>query len=241
MVEAVAERPRRAWAEAPDGSLKTLPDTIRRVHTMIGDAVLIELLPPPEKSAGGIWIPEVAQQNREGYVGALHGRIRKGIVKAVGPGRRDIHGKLRRPEVRAGDRITFYYAAEYDWLVWPDKDHVIFPERYIQTVLEGDETMIRPLHDRILVRRMAQTELVRGGMFIPDIAQEKPLEGDVVAVGTGKRLDSGEVTPLDVKPGDRVLFGKYSGTEIVVNGEPLMIIREEELLAILSPVEVAVA
>ena len=89
---------------------------------------------------------------------------------------------------------------------------------------------ITPLHDRVLVRRVEEKETVKGGIIIPDSAKEKPQEGEVIAVGAGKR-EKGELVPLDVKPGDRVLFGKYSGTEIKIEDEELLILREEEILA----------
>ena len=93
---------------------------------------------------------------------------------------------------------------------------------------------IRPLHDRIVVRRVEEKETMLGGLFIPDSAKEKPQEGEVVAVGKGKRLENGTVTPLDVKTGDRILFGKYSGSEIKVDGEELLIMREDEVLGVLE-------
>ena len=93
---------------------------------------------------------------------------------------------------------------------------------------------VRPLHDRVLIKRIEEQETVRGGIIIPDSAKEKPQEGEVVAAGTGKRLESGQVIPLEVKAGDRVLFGKYSGTEIKLDGEELLILREDEILGILS-------
>ena len=95
-------------------------------------------------------------------------------------------------------------------------------------------TTFTPLHDRILVRRIEETETVRGVIIIPDSAKEKPQEGEVIAVGKGKSNDEGKVFPLDVKSGDRVLFGKYSGTEIKIDGEEFLIMREEEVLGILK-------
>jgi len=89
---------------------------------------------------------------------------------------------------------------------------------------------LTPLHDRVIVKRIEEKETVKGGIIIPDSAKEKPQEGEVIAVGAGKR-EKGELIPLDVKPGDRVLFGKYSGTEIKLEGEELLILREEEILA----------
>jgi chaperonin GroES len=93
---------------------------------------------------------------------------------------------------------------------------------------------IRPLHDRILVRRVEEEQKTKGGLIIPDTAKEKPAEGEVIAVGTGKFLDSGKVLPLQVKTGDRILFGKYAGSEIKVEGVEHLILREEEILGIVS-------
>ena len=95
-------------------------------------------------------------------------------------------------------------------------------------------TKLTPLHDRILIRRVEEQESVRGGIIIPDSAKEKPQEGEVIAVGKGKISEEGKVRPLDVKAGDRILFGKYAGTEIKIDGEELVIMREEEVLGILS-------
>ena len=95
-------------------------------------------------------------------------------------------------------------------------------------------TKLTPLHDRIVVRRIEESETTRGGIIIPDTAKDKPQEGEVISVGTGKIGDNGKVTPLAVKDGDRILFGKYSGTEVKIDGEELLIMREEEVLGILS-------
>ena len=93
---------------------------------------------------------------------------------------------------------------------------------------------IRPLHDRIVVRRLEDKETMQGGLYIPDSAKEKPQEGEVVAVGKGKRLEDGKVIALDVKPGDRILFGKYSGNDIKIDGEEFLIMREDEVLGVLE-------
>jgi chaperonin GroES len=93
---------------------------------------------------------------------------------------------------------------------------------------------VRPLHDRILVKRLDQEAKSKGGIIIPDTAKEKPMEGRVIAVGTGKVSEEGVVTPLDVKKGDRILFSKYSGTEIKLDGDEHLIIREEDILAVLE-------
>ncbi len=96
-----------------------------------------------------------------------------------------------------------------------------------------------PLHDRILVKRTEEGETMRGGIIIPDTAKEKPQQGSVVSVGKGKSNDEGKVFPLDVQAGDTVLFGKYSGTEIKLDGEDLLIMREEEVLGILKSTQAA--
>src|ERR1035438_8558664 len=98
---------------------------------------------------------------------------------------------------------------------------------------------IRPLYDRIVVKRIEEKEKTQGGLFIPDSAKEKPQEGEVVAVGKGKRLDDGKVVPLDVQPGDRILFGKYSGSEIKIDNNEYLIMREDEVLGILDSQPVA--
>src|SRR5919197_4419998 len=91
---------------------------------------------------------------------------------------------------------------------------------------------IRPLYDRIVVKRIEQQEAMQGGLYIPDTAKEKPQEGEVVAVGQGKRLENGKLIPLDVKAGDRILFGKYSGSDIKLDGQEYLIMREDEVLAV---------
>jgi len=93
---------------------------------------------------------------------------------------------------------------------------------------------IRPLYDRIVVKRIEEKEQMQGGLYIPDTAKEKPQEGEVAAVGKGKRLDDGKVVALDVQVGDRILFGKYSGSDIKLDGEEYLIMREDEVLGILD-------
>jgi len=92
----------------------------------------------------------------------------------------------------------------------------------------------RPLHDRVLVRRLEEETKTAGGIIIPDTAQEKPMEGEIVAVGSGARSEDGKITPLDVKAGDQILFGKWSGTEVKVNGEDLLIMKESDILGIIE-------
>jgi chaperonin GroES len=93
---------------------------------------------------------------------------------------------------------------------------------------------IRPLHDRVIVKRLESETKMAGGIVIPDSAAEKPVQGKVVAVGKGKILEDGQVRPLDVKIGDKILFGKYSGTEVKVDGEELVVMREEDVMAIIE-------
>jgi chaperonin GroES len=93
---------------------------------------------------------------------------------------------------------------------------------------------IRPLNDRVVIRRRAEERTSPGGIVIPDTATEKPIQGDVIAVGNGKRLDNGELRPLDLKVGDRVLFGKYSGTEVKVGGEEVLVMREDDIMGVIE-------
>src|SRR5579875_1645909 len=105
----------------------------------------------------------------------------------------------------------------------------------INSCQERRETMtVRPLHDRILVKRIEEKETIKGGIIIPDTAKEKPQEGEVIAVGNGKKTEDGKVVPLDVKAGDRILFGKYSGTEIKIEDEEYLILREDEVLGVIE-------
>ena len=101
----------------------------------------------------------------------------------------------------------------------------------------------KPLHDRVLVRRIDQDEKTAGGIIIPDTAKEKPMEGEIIAVGNGARSEDGKIHPLDVKAGDKILFGKWSGTEIKVNGEELIIMKESDILGVItgSPAKKAAA
>jgi chaperonin GroES len=93
---------------------------------------------------------------------------------------------------------------------------------------------IKPLRDRVIVRRLGEEEKTKGGIIIPDTAKEKPQEGEVIAVGSGKILEDGKVVPLEIKKGDKILFGKYSGTEVKVDGEELLMMREEDILGIVE-------
>ncbi|MCH9845294.1 MAG: co-chaperone GroES [Alphaproteobacteria bacterium] len=93
---------------------------------------------------------------------------------------------------------------------------------------------LRPLHDRVLVRRLEQEEKTSGGIIIPDTAQEKPMQGEVIAVGSGTKADDGKVTPLDVKKGDTIVFGKWSGNEVKIDGDELLIMRESDIMGVLE-------
>src|SRR5262245_50399260 len=100
----------------------------------------------------------------------------------------------------------------------------------------GKTMSFRPLHDRVLVKRVKEEEKTKGGIIIPDTAKEKPQEGKVVAVGSGTRSEDGKITPLDVKVGDRILFGKWSGTEVTIDGDELIIMKESDILGIVDKV-----
>ena len=95
-------------------------------------------------------------------------------------------------------------------------------------------TQFRPLHDRVVVKRVEEETKTRGGIIIPDTAKEKPMEGEVVAVGDGARSEDGKITPMAVKAGDRILFGKWSGTEVKLNGEDLLIMKESDIMGVLE-------
>ncbi len=95
-------------------------------------------------------------------------------------------------------------------------------------------TKLRPLHDRLVVKRLPEEEVTKGGIIIPEAAKEKPIQGEVIAVGTGKLLDNGQSRSLDVKVGDRVMFGKYAGSEIKIDGTEQLILREDEILAVIE-------
>src|SRR3954465_1210102 len=113
--------------------------------------------------------------------------------------------------------------------------HRILSVRIYPQKPKGASAMkVRPLHDYVILKRVEEKETVRGGIIIPDSAKEKPQEGEVIAVGTGKRLENGTLIPIEVKEGDRVLFGKYSGTEIKLDGEDFLMVRESEILGVLS-------
>lgn len=114
---------------------------------------------------------------------------------------------------------------------WPEAFHLRTPAAWFK---KGNKMAFRPLHDRVLVRRIEADEKTAGGIIIPDTAKEKPQEGEIVSVGEGARDEDGDRIPLDVKAGDRVLFGKWSGTEVKVDGEDLIIMKESDILGIIG-------
>jgi chaperonin GroES len=110
-----------------------------------------------------------------------------------------------------------------------------FDETYFRPTHQGPLTMaLRPLHDRVIIKRLEEEKMSAGGIVIPDTAAEKPIRGEVIAAGNGKILEDGKVRPIAVKKGDKVLFGKYSGTEVKVDGQELLVMREEDLLAVIE-------
>jgi chaperonin GroES len=102
------------------------------------------------------------------------------------------------------------------------------------TAKQTNKTVIYPLHDRVLVRRVEKESTSAGGIVIPDTVKDKPIQGEVIAVGKGKIQENGSVRPLDVKPGDRILFGKYSGTEITIDHEELLVMREDDIVGVIE-------
>jgi chaperonin GroES len=103
-----------------------------------------------------------------------------------------------------------------------------------QNFMEDQSMSFRPLHDRVVVRRVGSDEKTAGGIIIPDTAQEKPSEGEIVSVGSGARAEDGSIAPMDVKAGDRVLFGKWSGTEVTIDGEELLIMKESDIMGVIE-------
>jgi chaperonin GroES len=123
--------------------------------------------------------------------------------------------------------------SSHPWRVLTSSWVSIFPTK--SSASKGATSMkIRPLHDRVIVKRLDEEKTSPGGILIPDTAAEKPVQGKIVAVGKGKILEDGQVRPLDVKIGDKILFGKYSGTEVRVDGEELVVMREEDVMAVIE-------
>merc|ERR1712178_81602 len=112
-----------------------------------------------------------------------------------------------------------------------------YGDMYLGKLLRSERKMgmnFRPLHDRVVVKRLDEEEKTPGGIIIPDTAKEKPMQGEIVAAGPGKRNDSGDLSPLDVKPGDTVIFGKWSGTEVTIDGQDLLIMNESDIMGVLT-------
>src|SRR5690625_4840268 len=140
--------------------------------------------------------------------------------------------RLLHPLEKLGERQ--YLAVGGDWHS-PDGSANSQPTSLITSVSFGRTTMnFRPLHDRVVVRRIDEDEKTAGGIIIPDTAKEKPQQGEVIAVGPGARDEKGEVVALDVKVGDRVIFGKWSGTEVKIDGEDLLIMKESDIMGVLE-------
>ncbi len=205
-----------------------------RLRELASDAVLIGLLPPVTQSPGGLWIPESANQNKQGFEGAMAGSLRQGCVIRTGPGAIDANGVKHPLEVKARDRVSFYYMAELEALRWPDDRFMVVPERFIQCVMR-DSGEIVPLHDRVILERI-QSSIIRfkGSFMIPEESVQKPLECRVLSVGSGLRTDRGFILPLEVEVGQRVLIGKYSGTDMVLGNRPITVCKEEEIIGVLE-------
>lgn len=167
----------------------------------------------------------------------LYERPNIGEVVAVGSGRYLKSGKLQPMELKVGDKIRFGEFA-FDEYREDGVKYLIMQEADAAGVVEADNGIcIRPLHDRVIVKRLDQETKTASGLIIPDAAAEKPDQGQILAVGNGKILDDGKVRPLDVKVGDRVLFGKYSGQTVKVDGEELLVMREEDCASIVDEVK----
>lgn len=218
-------------------AIETISDTeyqFERLQNLTTDAVLIELLPPVMQSWGGLWIPETANQNKQGFEGALAGSLRQGIVIAAGPGARDIFGVRHALEVFPGEQVSFYYMAELEALRWPTDKFMVVPERFIQCVMRKDGEIV-PLHDRIMVERIQSSIIrLRGSFEIPDEYQEAPLQCRVLGIGSGKRTELGTILPLEVEVGQKVLIGKYSGTDMVLGNRPITVLREDEVIGVIE-------
>jgi len=130
--------------------------------------------------------------------------------------------------------LAIVFRAVFAEAALPKTTRLQAPKQQTLTTTENKVMNIRPLQDRVILKRVKEEEKTKGGIIIPDTAKEKPIEGEVVAVGNGKVLDDGSVKKLDVKVGDRVLFGKYSGTEVKLEGEERLIVREDDILAVLE-------
>lgn len=190
--------------------------------------ILILCIKDPEKTTGGLWIPDVAKGKE---------RPRRGVIVRVGPGaKRGPNGTRITMELAGCEGMTVIYdefsiCKEAGDLIIEDKKHVLVNEDGVIGILDDNGVALEPTHDRVLVRPAEQTTVTAGGIVIPDVAKEKPLTGQVVAAGPGKRDDRDVLVPLDVGPEDTVLFGKYSGTKLRLGEAELVLLREEDIYA----------
>jgi len=190
------------------------------------DRVLVRRIELAEKTAGGIIIPDTAKE-----------KPMEGEIVAVGSGARGEDGKIQPLDVKKGDRILFGKWSGTE-IKLDGEELIIMKESDVMGVIDNnlrsDPMKFRPLHDRVVVRRLDAEEKSAGGIIIPDTAKEKPMEGEVIAVGPGARNEQGHIVALDVKAGDRILFGKWSGTEIKLDGEELLIMKESDIMGIIE-------
>jgi chaperonin GroES len=216
------------------------------------DRVLLKDV-PDEEMLQGIFIPEMAR-----FGVGKNGLLREAVVVAVGPGDKQFERMVRTGakmarlkvthwtgraigwrtdlQVKVGDRVITDRRKEAELYIDGERYQLVYEQQAILAVLQsGDDMHIRPLYDRIVVKR-DEAEKIASGIFIPENAAQKPQRGEVVAVGAGKRCDDGTMIPLDVQVGDSVLFGKMSGSEVLVDGKQLLIMRENEVLARLREV-----
>jgi chaperonin GroES len=186
----------------------------------LNDRVLIRRLGAEEESAGGVIIPDTAKE-----------KPMEGEVIATGPGTRNELGQIVELDVREGDRILFGKWSGTEVRLGGD-DLLIMKESDVMGLLQANR--FRPLNDRVLIRRLGVEEKSAGGVIIPDTAKEKPMEGEVIATGPGARNELGQIVELDVREGDRILFGKWSGTEVRLGGDDLLIMKESDVMGIVE-------
>ena len=188
------------------------------------DQILIRPDDPAEK-IGSIWIPDSAREI-----------AMQGTVVAAGKGIcNHRHGGWTLLAVRPADRVLFGSRhMQSNELLIEGKKHIVVRQDDLAAILDADGA-IRPLFDRIIVKREPEIETSPGGIIIPDTAKQKAIEGTVLAVGTGQIMESGTVRRFDLKVGDRVLFGRYAGTEVKLGGEERVILREDDVLGVREP------
>lgn len=189
----------------------------------LGTRIIVRPDDPETRSKGGIIIPDTAKQ-----------KPATGTVVAMGPGMlMKTGGRWPMPDVSEGDKVIYLKYAGTEMKI---EGVVHLVVRDDDLIVGGPEGKMKPLGDRVLVRVDKAEEKSVGGIIIPDIAREKPLAGEVVAIGNGKAMEDGTIRPLDVKVGERVNFSKHSGTAAKVNGEPYTIFREDDFLGVIETV-----